>query len=132
MIRQQVLQVRHSALKIVDVRSRYFSFGDGIVTHALDPGLFARGTCWQALVAAILAQPAAIASGDVAEGGRGGGSSVVVVVVVVHGRDRIGRGTAGGAFGRRLVQQMRFLRVLPWALATRHGRVSRVRLHGQR
>lgn len=50
-----------------------FALGDGVVAHALDAGLVAGGTRGQALVAAVLAQAAAVAGAHVAEGARGRG-----------------------------------------------------------
>ena len=58
------------------IPARNLTLGDGIIAHALDAGLVARGARRQALVASVLAQPAAIAGAHVAEGarrrGRGG------------------------------------------------------------
>ena len=64
---QQRLEVGDAGLEVLDVAARDLALGDGVVAHALDGGLVARRARRQALVAAVLAQPAAVAGAHVAE-----------------------------------------------------------------
>lgn len=68
---EQILEITHATLQIVHIGPRNLSLRNGIEARTFDTDLFARGACWQVLVAAVLAYSAAITSGDIAEGGRG-------------------------------------------------------------
>lgn len=61
MLREQDFQVIHSAFEVVDVRSRDLPLGEGVKSHALNAGLFARQTRGQLLIAAVFTLPASIA-----------------------------------------------------------------------
>lgn len=88
-VEQARLEVGDAGLEVPDVAARDLALGDGVVADALDGRLVARRARRQPLVAAVLAQPAAVARADVAErrrraaagagagrGGRGAGRLV--------------------------------------------------------
>lgn len=98
---QARLEVGDAGLEVVDVAARDLALGDGVVAHALDGGLVARGARRQPLVAAVLAQAAAVAGADVAERARGRGRGRRRGLR--RRRGRVGR-RGLVAVGRRLLQ----------------------------
>lgn len=68
-IGQETFEIALAALEIVDVGPRDLSFGDRIETNTLDARLFAGRASRKVLITTVLADPAAITGGDIAERG---------------------------------------------------------------
>jgi hypothetical protein len=64
---KQLLEVCNPAFEVKDIAARDLSLCDRIVAYALDIRLLATRTAREALVAAVLPQPAAVARTHIAE-----------------------------------------------------------------